>query len=112
MNKLIACCGLDCVECPARKATMTNDDDLRRKTAQEWSAMYNAEIPEEAINCTGCREEGAKFYYCGQCEISRCAKSKEYDTCADCAESELCPILKPVIEHIPDAAENLKSLRS
>ena len=33
MDKLIACCGLDCRKCDAYIATMNNDDNLRKKTA-------------------------------------------------------------------------------
>ena len=39
MKQLIACCGLDCESCDARIATVKNDDELREKTAQKWSAM-------------------------------------------------------------------------
>mgnify|MGYP000504983585 CR=1 FL=1 len=42
MKQLIACCGLDCESCDARIATVKNDDELREKTAQKWSAMNNA----------------------------------------------------------------------
>ena len=37
MKQLIACCGLDCENCAARIATVNNDDELREKTAKEWS---------------------------------------------------------------------------
>lgn len=35
MKDLIACCGLDCENCDARKATVNNDDALRKKTAKQ-----------------------------------------------------------------------------
>ena len=41
MKQLIACCGLDCENCDARIATVTNDDALREKTAKAWSVMNN-----------------------------------------------------------------------
>ena len=112
MNNLTACCGIDCAGCDARIATINNDDNLRRETAEKWSAMFNAEITSETIDCTGCREEGAKFGYCDLCGIRGCVKSKGYDTCADCVELDTCPILKQVTEHLPEASENLKSLKS
>lgn len=34
MKDLIACCGLDCENCDARKATVNNDDALRKKDCQ------------------------------------------------------------------------------
>ena len=46
MKQLIACCGLDCENCAARIATVNNDDELREKTAKEWSVLNNTpEIP-------------------------------------------------------------------
>ena len=44
MNKLIACCGLDCEGCDARIATLKNDDELREKTAALWSQLNGVEI--------------------------------------------------------------------
>ena len=48
MKQLIACCGLDCENCTARIATVNNDDELREKTAKEWSVLNNTpEITEK-----------------------------------------------------------------
>ena len=44
MKDLIACCGLDCEKCDARKATLNNDDTLREKTARLWAEANNAPI--------------------------------------------------------------------
>ena len=52
MKQLIACCGLDCENCTARIATVNNDDELREKTAKEWSVLNNTpEITAETIHC-------------------------------------------------------------
>ena len=94
MEKIIACCGLNCVTCDARTATVTNDDDLRRATAEKWRVEFNApDITTEMINCTGCREEGAKFSHCSDCEIRNCAKSKGFETCGNCPELEKTALL-------------------
>lgn len=60
MKNLIAFCGLDCEECEARKATVANDSELRKKVAVEWSKLNGVEITEEMINCDGCRLDGRK----------------------------------------------------
>ena len=61
-NELIACCGLDCGECDARRATLLNDDGLREETARRWSVMNGTpEITSATIDCMGCRTEGVKF---------------------------------------------------
>jgi uncharacterized CHY-type Zn-finger protein len=57
MDKNIACCGLDCNQCGAYIATVNNDNELRKKTAEEWSKQYNADIKAEDINCLGCKSE-------------------------------------------------------
>ena len=111
MEKLIACCGLDCAACEARIATMANDDALRAATAEKWKIQFGApDISIEMINCTGCREPGVKLAHCSQCQIRNCVASKGFQTCADCKELESCDLLKMIHQYSPDALQNLKSL--
>jgi len=111
MEKIIACCGLNCATCDARIATLKNDDALRKTTAEKWRVAYNApDIEPAIINCTGCREEGVKFSHCGMCEIRNCVKSKGYNTCGDCIEMESCTIVSGVHKFVPEAILNLKEL--
>ena len=111
MEKIIACCGLNCVACDARIATVTNDNALRAKTAELWKVQYNVpDILPEMINCTGCMEAGAKIGHCAECEIRNCVISKNFKTCAECEKLETCAILKNVHQFVPDALQNLKSL--
>ena len=109
MKQLIGCCGLDCEKCGAYIATFNNDDEMRKKTAKLWSEWNNTEIPPEAINCTGCRGDGVKAYYCSVlCEIRKCALGKGFETCAQCAELDGCKTVKVIHDNSEDAAENLK----
>lgn len=111
MEKLISCCGLNCATCDARIATIKNDDELRTATAEKWRTQYNAaDLSPVMINCTGCREEGAKFIHCGVCEIRNCVNAKGYDTCGDCQELENCTIVSAVHKYVPEALLNLKEL--
>jgi hypothetical protein len=110
MEKVISCCGLNCASCDARIATLSNDDDLRAQTAEKWGVQYGADITPEMINCTGCREAGAKFAHCFECEIRKCVQSKNYQTCADCEKLENCELLTNIHQYLPEALENLKSL--
>ena len=111
MEKLIACCGLNCATCDARIATVKNDDELRKVTAEKWKQMYGAaDLTPEMINCTGCREPGVKFSHCNECEIRNCVKAKGYDTCRDCNEMETCTIVAGVHKYVPEAITNLKNL--
>lgn len=112
MNKIISSCGLDCASCDARIATLRNDNELRLQTAEKWKVIHNApSITPEMINCTGCREEGIKFSHCSQCEIRSCSTSKGYTTCAECDTLEICEIVQNIHKYVPDALENLKSIR-
>ena len=36
MNKMIACCGINCETCEARIATIKNDDKMRVEVAKKW----------------------------------------------------------------------------
>jgi hypothetical protein len=111
MEKIIACCGLNCAACDARIATVTNDNELRVRTAEKWKVQHNApNILPEMINCTGCREDGVKFGHCKQCEIRNCAISKNFRTCADCSTMDSCTMLNNLHQFVPEAYENLKSL--
>ncbi len=111
MEKIIACCGLDCASCEARIATVKNDDTLRKQTAEKWQIQHNSpDIKPEMINCLGCRQDGVKFGHCMVCEIRTCVNMKGYDTCAQCKEMETCQIVSFVHKYVPEAIENLKSL--
>lgn len=107
-NNLTACCGLDCEACEARKATLTNDDELRKEVSRKWCEMnHTDQITPETINCLGCRADGIKFAYCdSMCPVRKCVVSKGFETCADCPEKAGCPHLAPFISN-PVAKANL-----
>ena len=112
MNRLIACCGLDCEKCDARIATITNDNALREKTAALWTKLNGVTITPEMIHCTGCRVEGAKTPFCDSlCPIHNCVREKGLDTCADCAQMDACPTLGRIAANNPSALDALKRLR-
>ena len=48
---MIAYCGTDCSKCDAYIATITNDSELKTKTAKDWSKLNNATILPNHINC-------------------------------------------------------------
>ncbi|HPR18150.1 MAG TPA: DUF3795 domain-containing protein [Candidatus Cloacimonadota bacterium] len=110
MEKMISNCGLICSECPAFIAFQTNDDALRRKTAEQWSKMNNAEIPPESINCEGCLSDGRLFGYCHECEIRSCCQKHEVDNCAYCADYG-CEKITNFFEMVPQAKSILDEER-
>jgi hypothetical protein len=111
MEKVIACCGLNCATCNARIATLANDNELRAQTAEKWKVQHNAQsLTPEMINCTGCREAGVKFNHCDNCEIRNCVKSYNFQTCADCNKLDSCPTVGNLHKYVPEALDNLKSM--
>ena len=111
-NQLIGCCGLDCETCDARIATLTNDDELREKTAALWTKLNGVAITPDMIHCTGCRMEGAKTPFCDKlCPIHNCVQEKNLNTCADCEQMDGCPMLGSIAANSPFVLENLKRLR-
>jgi hypothetical protein len=111
MEKIISCCGLNCATCEARIATMSNDDELRKATAEKWKTQYGvSEMAPEMINCTGCREEGVKIGHWSMCQIRQCANDKGFKTCGDCDDVETCSLISPVHKGVPEALLNLRAL--
>ena len=112
MEEIIGYCGINCSACPALIAYKKNDDELRKKTAVEWSKMFQAEFKPEDVNCVGCSIEGRHIEFCeSMCEIRPCARTKDLSTCAECDEYA-CEKLSKFIANVPDAKSRLEKLRS
>ena len=109
MNKMIACCGINCETCEARIATIKNDDKMRVEVAKKWCEMnHTDQITPESINCVGCRVEGPKFYFCSHmCEVKKCVAAKGYETCGDCPDKNSCKKVGAIWENSAEAKENL-----
>ena len=111
-------CGVNCETCPVFTATVNDDEELRRKTFEEWSKLYAGYIGKDDLapkdmNCTGCRSETDVFAGCLNCPIRRCSSEKNYATCADCEKYATCDMLNgfySVPAHQP-AKDTLDSLR-
>lgn len=112
MEKMIAHCGQDCKECDAYKATANNNNELRRKTAKEWSEMLGKELKPEDIKCMGCRSTSEAVYQqVPVCKIRACALEKRMETCADC-DSYICGALNEFYSHgVFWAKDNLDEIR-
>ena len=110
MDKLIAICGIKCGECDAFIATKNNDNDLRKKLADEWSKTYQHDFKSSDINCVGCKIEGQHIGYCGMCEVRKCGLSKEVENCGLCIEYPDCDTLNGFLKMAPDeGAQKIKA---
>lgn len=91
-SKNIAMCGLDCSFCAAFIATQNNDNQLRGKTAQEWTKRYQKDgrnrppVKTENINCQGCLSAGSVYLYCRQCAVRKCGLEKGIKNCKECQD--------------------------
>ena len=111
MEKIIAACGITCNECPAFIATKNKDEALRAKTAADWSKMYGATIPADAIYCDGCMEEGERYFsHCYECEIRKCAQEKNISNCAYCGDYA-CDKVEGLFKMVPQAKTELDLIR-
>jgi len=112
MDKIIGVCGLTCSECPAYKATQSDDDAERKRVAEMWSKEYGAEIKPEDINCDGCTVlDGRNFGYCSKCEIRACGLGRKVQNCAHCSEYA-CEKLGKFFEMAPQAKETLDGIKT
>ena len=111
MEKMISYCGLDCSGCPAYIATMNDDDAMRKKTAEQWSKDYGADIKPEHVNCVGCIvTDGRHIGHWDECEMRKCGQEKGVKNCAYCDEFA-CEKLAKFFEAVPNAKATLESIR-
>ena len=109
MDKIIACCGIECSSCDAYVATISNDDELRKKTSENWSNMFSADIQPKDINCLGCRSE-VLFSHCNECEMRKCNIEKDLENCSKCGDYA-CERLEGFFQMVPGAKAALDGLR-
>jgi hypothetical protein len=112
MAKMISMCGLDCGACPAFIAHETNDEDLRTKTAAEWSKQFGVTLQPQDIDCVSCLQvEGPHISHCSICEIRKCGLSRKVENCAMCDDYG-CETLTAFHDNVPDAKANLDEIRN
>lgn len=112
MAKRYGVCGIECGECPAYKATQADDNELRAKTAAEWTKSFGHPLQPEDINCDGCTTEGGrKIGYCGMCEIRKCGTGRGLTSCAFCPDYA-CERLTGLLQAAKQAQANLEALRA
>jgi hypothetical protein len=110
MEKIISACGLNCADCDARKATLTDDNALREKTAAKWADEYGANVTAANINCMGCMEQGVHFSHCDECDYRNCVVERGLNNCSECDDYP-CEMISGFFQHVPFAKANLDELR-
>ncbi|MBP7732582.1 MAG: DUF3795 domain-containing protein [Caldisericia bacterium] len=110
MEEKISCCGINCLECEAYKATMANDDAMREEVAKKWASAFNPDIKAKDINCTGCLSDDNIFSFCNSCKLRLCNKSKGTPNCAHCQEYP-CQSVNEFRQFNPDGIAKLDAIR-
>jgi len=112
MDKNIACCGLNCAECPTYLATQNNDDGKREKVAGQWSKQFGMKLTAQDINCDGCLSGSSRLFgHCRNCQIRACCETKGIDNCAACDDYP-CEGLNALFAFIPHARASLEAIRN
>lgn len=108
---MIACCGLNCRECPAYLATQKDDDAAREKVAGKWSKVFNMALSAGDINCDGCLSGSERLFgHCKNCQIRACCRDRQFKTCADCSDYP-CDNLSAFFNFMPNARKGLEAIR-
>lgn len=87
IERILAYCGLVCNEdCPALRATRSNDESLLRETAKRWSSPDYV-LDAKDILCDGCTAKNQRLAeICSDCGVRACAEQREIANCALCQE--------------------------
>ena len=109
MADFFGICGINCSQCDAYIATQNDDNQLRKKLADEASKTLGKEIKLEEINCDGCINEGRHISYCAQCQIRKCGMEKQVLNCAYC-DDYACEVLTNFFDMAPQAKSNLDEI--
>lgn len=107
---MIAYCGIDCCECPAYQATQANDDKMREDAAKLWTELFKHDIRPEQINCTGCKSEGKRFFFCRICGIKKCAEERGLEDCSPCPDYG-CEKIEGLMQMDPNVKKALEERR-
>ena len=100
MDPILSRCGYRCDLCLAYKPNVERDPSNRKILSDGWFKYFGFRVPEEGINCEGCREANPRLID-ANCPVRPCVIAKGLDNCSECGEY-VCPRLK---ERIVSLAE-------
>lgn len=68
MERIIACCGLVCSECPAFIAAKADGPEDLEAVAAQWRNDYTPGVTAGDVYCQGCPDgSGRKCAHCAEC---------------------------------------------
>lgn len=84
LNKHIAVCGLDCLQCDIYKAA--EDHQIAVNVAGWFKSEMNIEVKPENVRCEGCREPREKIWSPDCWILECCVDKKGLSYCYECDE--------------------------
>ncbi len=110
-NKMIACCGLICTDCPAFIATKAGDAAKIAEIAENWAKEFNIkDIKPENVWCDGCTVGDRKCGHCRECEIRACVMTRELANCGWCGELDTCEKIQRFFNMAPPAKSVIENI--
>lgn len=106
-------CGYKCPEdCPFKKATLENDEELKKECYKNWGLKerFDVEFDPETMFCYGCKTEDKPLgFVVKTCSVRNCAIKKGYDCCIECDALKSCD--KDLWTRFPDFYKAVKEMQ-
>jgi len=104
-------CGVNCLDCDVYQATITDDDELRKKCYPSWKEgakkYWGIDLKIEDVNCNGCTLSDYAIFSPRHCPMAACAKKKNLTSCGHCPDWKTCDWMVMLHKDFPDAREYL-----
>lgn len=108
-NKVIGCCGSDCFKCDTLRASIEDDDDLRKEIAEHSKTQLPYELNYTEVNCLGCKSDDVSENCISHCPWKPCCKNHGVNRCNQC-EKYPCSNLVEMFNHLPEFKENFSNI--
>lgn len=87
-------CAYQCTEaCELYKATVTNDEKLKKKvfTTWKWKEKFKLTYDPKIVFCHGCKTKDKPMnVVLKKCTVRKCAMEKKLASCIQCPELKVC----------------------
>jgi len=117
VESVVSYCGLTCISCLIYCMTREENEEVKNKLRVRIAQISNEHygtsyIYKDISDCGGCRSESGRiFSSCVNCGIRKCAREKNFQTCAHCPEYA-CSKLEAVFSSDPSAKTWLDVIKS
>ena len=106
-------CGYTCPEdCKLLKATVANDEQLKREAFDAWKIQerFGIEFDPKTAICYGCKSlDKPEGVVIGRCDVRACAEEKQHASCIQCGELTGCD--KDLWRRFPEFKQQVVGMR-